>query len=188
MASGFVSELLGVVYPKIHEIKLEKLKAIWDRWTEERQDAFVAKYDDIALLLPIEVDEQLLKAIILFWDPSYRCFTFNQEDLTPTVEEYTALLRITSPNPDKVFWKKAKKVPFRKKLAQMMNVDASLLVSVTRLKGKNECVQCDFLVRYMIENNDDDRVIDIFGLVVYGILIFPQSQGYVDAAVVDLIQ
>ena len=77
--------------------------------------------------------------------------------MTPTVEEYTALLRISPPNLDKVFWKKAKKVPFRKKLAQMMNVDASLLVFVTRLKRKNECVQCDFLVRYMIENNDDDR-------------------------------
>ena len=89
------------------------------------------------------------------------------------MKEYTALLRISPSNPDKVFWKKAKKVPFRKKIAQMMNVDASLLVSVTKLKGKNECVQCDFLERYMIENNDDDRVIDMFGLVVYGILIFP---------------
>ena len=77
LASGFVSELSGAVYPKIPEIKLEKLKAIWDRWTEERRDASTAKYGDIALLLPIEVDEQLLKAIILFWDPSYRCFTFN---------------------------------------------------------------------------------------------------------------
>ena len=69
-----------------------------------------------------------------------------------------------------------------------MNMDASLLASVTRLKGKNECGQCNFLKRYMIENNEDDRVIDIFGLVVYEILIFPQSSGYVDAAVVDLIE
>ena len=98
------------------------------------------------------------------------------------MEEYSALLRISPLNPDKVFWKKAKKVPFRKKLAQMMNVDVSLLVFVTRLKRKNECVQCDFLERYMIENNDDDRVIDIFGLMVYEILIFSQSPGYVDTA------
>ena len=39
----------------------------------------------------------------------------------------------------------------------------------------------------MIENDNDDRIIDIFGLVVYGILIFPQSSEYVDAVVVDLI-
>ena len=113
------------------------------------------QYGDIALLLPIEVDEQLIKAIILFWDSSYRCFTFNREDLIPTVEEYVALLRISSPNPDKIFWKKSKKVPFRNKLAQMMNVDASVFVPITRQKGKNECVQCDFLESFIIENNND---------------------------------
>ena len=42
LASGFVSELPSAVYPKIPEIKLEKLKAIWDYWTEERQNAFAA--------------------------------------------------------------------------------------------------------------------------------------------------
>ena len=84
--------------------------------------------------------------------------------------------------------KKSNKVPFRKKLAQMMNIDASVFVPMTRQKGKNKCVQCDFLRRYIIENNDDDQVIDIFTLVVYGTLIFPQSSGYVNAAVVDLIE
>ena len=58
------------------------------------------------------------------------------EDLIPTVEEYAALLRISPPNPYKVFWKKSKKVPFRKKLAQMMNIDASVFVPMTRQKGK----------------------------------------------------
>ena len=115
---GFVFELSNVIYPKMPEIKkIAKLKTLWDSWTVERQNAFTAKYGDIALLLPMEVDEQLLKAIILFWDPSYRCFTFNQEDLIPTVEEYAALLRISPPNLNKVFWKKSNKVPFRKKLA-----------------------------------------------------------------------
>ena len=70
----------------------------------------------------------------------------------------------------------------------MMNIDASVFVPMTRQKGKNECVQCDFLERYIIENNDDDRVLDIFALMVYGTLIFPQSPGYVDATVVDLIE
>ena len=104
------------------------------------------------------------------------------------MEEYATLLRISPPNPDKVFLKKSKKVPFRKKLAQMKNIDASVFVLITRLKGKNECVQCDFLERYIIENNNGDRVINIFTLVVYDTLIFSQSPGYIDAAVVDLIE
>ena len=56
------------------------------------------------------------------------------------MEEYAALLRISPPNLDKVFWKKSKKVPFKKKLAQMTNIDASVFVPITRLKRKNECV------------------------------------------------
>ena len=118
LLGGFVFELPNAIYPKILEIKkIAELKTIWDSWTVERQNVFTAKYGDIALLLPVEVDEQLLRAIILFWDPSYRCFTFNREDLILTVEEYVALLRISQPNPYKVLWKKSKKVPFRKKLA-----------------------------------------------------------------------
>ena len=103
LLKGFVFELPNTIYPKIPEIKrLGELKTIWDSWTARRQSAFTTKYGDIALLLTIEVDEQLLKAAILFWDPSYRCFTFNHENLTPTVEEYAVLLRISPPNPNKV--------------------------------------------------------------------------------------
>ena len=148
---GFVFELLDTIYLKIPKVKkLQELKTIWESWIVERQNAFTTKYGDIALLLPIEVDEQLLKAIILFWDPFYQCFTFNREDLIPTMEEYAALLRISPPNSDKVFWKNSKKISFRKKLAQMTNIDANAFVPITRLQGKNECVQYDFLERYII--------------------------------------
>ena len=67
MPRGFISELPNAVYPEIAKIKkIAELKTIWDSWTVERQNAFTAKYGDIALLLPAEVDEQLFKAIILF--------------------------------------------------------------------------------------------------------------------------
>ena len=36
------------------------------KWSIEKQKAFSAKYGDIALLLPFEVDEQLIKAIMLY--------------------------------------------------------------------------------------------------------------------------
>ena len=68
-----------------------------------------------------------------------------------------------------------------------MNMDTNAFVPITRLKGKNECVQCDFFEGYIIENNNDDRVINIFALVVFETFIFLQSPGYIDATVVDLI-
>ena len=67
LPEGFVSKLPSEVYPKFPEIKkIKELQAIWESWTVERQYAFTVKYGDIALLLSIEIDEQLLKAIILF--------------------------------------------------------------------------------------------------------------------------
>ena len=88
LPEGFVSELPSAVYPKFPKTKkIKELKAIWESWTVERQYVFTAKYGDIALLLPIEIDEQLLKAIVLFWDPSYRCFTFNMLRICCSVED-----------------------------------------------------------------------------------------------------
>ena len=55
----------------------------------------------------------------------------------------------------------------------MMSIDVSIFVPMIRQKGKNGCVQCDFLERYIIKNNDDDRVINVFALLVNGTLIFP---------------
>ena len=130
------------------------------------------------------MDEQFIKVIILFWDLSYRCFTFNHENLIPTVEVYSTLLRIAPPNLDKVFWKKAKKVSFKKKLAQIMNINASILDLKTKQKGRNEYVQYDFLKEYILKNNDDDRVMDMFALIVYGVMIFSQSSRYVDATII----
>ena len=37
LASGFVSKLPSVVYPKIPEIKLKELKTIWEHWTKKRK-------------------------------------------------------------------------------------------------------------------------------------------------------
>ncbi|KAG8496101.1 hypothetical protein CXB51_009123 [Gossypium anomalum] len=40
------------------------------------------------------LEDLLIQAMVRFWDPAYQCFTFNQEDMTPTIEEYAALLHI----------------------------------------------------------------------------------------------
>ena len=68
----------------------------------------------------------------------------------------------------------------------MTNMDANAFVPITKLK--NDYVQCDFLERYIIENNNDDPVKDIFALVEYETLIFLQLLGYIDVTVVDLIE
>ena len=56
-----------------------------------------------------------------------------------------------------------------------MYICANGLDSKTKQKGKNEYIQCNFLKEFISENNDDDRVLDMFALVVYETIIFPMS-------------
>ena len=87
-------------------------------------------------LIQVKVEEPLVKATIQFWDPSCKCFTFNEEDLTPTVEEYSILLRMELQCLDKVYvWKP--KLGTRKKLAKIMGVKVEIVYPHVRYNGEN---------------------------------------------------
>ena len=92
LAKNFVSALPNIVFLEKWNIKIDEVHHVWKGWNVEKKKAFLAWYKDIVVLLPIQVDEQLIKAIMPFWDPSCRYFTFNQEDMVLTIEEYTVLL------------------------------------------------------------------------------------------------
>ena len=89
--------------------------------------------------------------------------------MTPIVEEYSFLLIIELPNINKVFWKKVAKMRFRKKLAQMINIEVGVVDQTIKKKGNIECFPWDFFKRYIAKNADDDRVMDVFALVIYSI-------------------
>ncbi|KAI4351381.1 hypothetical protein L6164_005751 [Bauhinia variegata] len=50
------------------------------------------EYSKLLDLLNIEVQRLALLMGMYYWDPSYRCFTFNDIDLTPTLEKYGHML------------------------------------------------------------------------------------------------
>ena len=54
--------------------------------------AFSVKYGRLLEITKIEVLNPAIKALINFWDPDYRCFSFGNVDLCPTVEEYGMLM------------------------------------------------------------------------------------------------
>jgi hypothetical protein len=56
------------------------------------ENLFENKYGRIAHLIRMPVQISAVKALMHFWDPSYRCFTFGDIDMTPTLEEYAQIL------------------------------------------------------------------------------------------------
>ncbi|XP_039030572.1 uncharacterized protein LOC120165052 [Hibiscus syriacus] len=120
---------------------------------------FCQLYGDIPYLLEVSVDRNLFRALAQFWNPAYSCFTFGKVDLTPTIEEYQALIRCPRAQVDRVYTKPPIIPSFKKKL-----------LSIT---GMSE---------------DWRKKLDMLALGIYGLVIFPKVLGYVDISVVDLFK
>ncbi|KAG8492169.1 hypothetical protein CXB51_009615 [Gossypium anomalum] len=68
LVEGCVANLLEYVTVNVHQNNLEDLVWIWNQWDSDTRGIFAERYGDIAKLIA--------------------------EDMTPTIEEYAALLRI----------------------------------------------------------------------------------------------
>ena len=53
---------------------------------------FERRYGRIAQLMRLPLQTAAIKALVTFWDPSYRCFAFGNINMTPTLEEYERIL------------------------------------------------------------------------------------------------
>ncbi|KAL1119101.1 hypothetical protein V6Z11_D01G081200 [Gossypium hirsutum] len=122
LKEGYTSDLPERVTSNVRQNDLEDLTRIWKQWDSDTRGIFTEKYGDIAHLIAINVNEQLIQVMVRFWDPAYQCFTLNQEDMTPTIEEYAALLRIDNVQLNKIYVKEPKPMTFKKKLMKLTGV------------------------------------------------------------------
>ena len=79
------------------------LATLWEQFGILKKKRFCKTYGDIASLISVPVEEPLLRAVMRFWDLSYRCFTFGKNDLVPTVEKYSVLIGVELQYPNKVY-------------------------------------------------------------------------------------
>ncbi|MFQ6669498.1 hypothetical protein Gotur_034713 [Gossypium turneri] len=68
--------------------------------------------------------DALLKAMVRFWDPTYRCFTFNEVDMVPTIKEYSTLLHYDFRDSFRIYWKQ--NINFREPLANLMGLPVDM--------------------------------------------------------------
>ncbi|KAI5426058.1 hypothetical protein KIW84_031764, partial [Lathyrus oleraceus] len=62
--------------------------------TSDHQRGFIDQYGDLLTLLRMIVDPVPLQTLLQFYDPELRCFTFQDYQLAPTLEEYSILLSV----------------------------------------------------------------------------------------------
>ena len=178
-----------VQLPEIGKVDFEQndLKALTQVWLEmDKKKEFQDKYGNLAYLLFVPVDTPMLKAMLHFWDPSYRCFTFNQHDMTPTIEEYEELLDMKNVAKDKVYIRDGKGA--KRQLSKIMDVKACELEKYMKEKGNNCCLSSDYLLKFIQEHINSEKGQAMLALAIYGLVIFPKVKGYIDGDVIKLFE
>ncbi|KAG8479568.1 hypothetical protein CXB51_029346 [Gossypium anomalum] len=188
LVEGCIANLPEHVTVNVRQNNLEDLVRIWNQWDSDTNGIFTERYGDIANLIAINVDERLIQAMIRFWDPAYQCFTFNQEDMTPTIEEYAALLRIDNVHFYKIYVKEPKPMTFEKKLMRLTDMTDTWAEKQIKKKNETSCILW-FSLRDLVLNHPDMlKRVNLFALAIYGLIVFPKVLGHIEVAVVDFFE
>ncbi|XVE92954.1 hypothetical protein REPUB_Repub01dG0148600 [Reevesia pubescens] len=183
LSEGFVSTLPRTVFLEWRHNDLTGLSEIWSQWGSRKQETFAKKYGDIALLLQVKVYDGLIGAIVQFWDPSYRCFSFGKEDMVPTVDEYSTLLRIQPKNRSMAYWKKPKKSKYRKRINKILGMDGNDVEG--SIKGDSHVIPWNLLKPHITGDGNKEQSMELFALSIYGLVIFLKVLGHIEISVID---
>ena len=104
--------------------------------------------------------------------------------MTPTIEEYSVMINLKLPSPDKVYVRKPK-LGFRKKLAGVLGVKAGTLNPLWEQKGCYIGLPWVFFQDFIYNHLNEENGLAAFALAIYGLIIFPQVLGHIEVSVID---
>ncbi|MBA0670288.1 hypothetical protein Goklo_024623 [Gossypium klotzschianum] len=134
----------------------------------------------------MKVDKRLFRALVQFWNLAYNCFTFGKVDLVPTIEEYTALLRCSRVQIDRIYSKAVNVPTFLRKLMNISGMSEQWVTVRIKQKGDSRCIHWKDFKDLILAHPDVGKRVDVRALSIYGLVVFPKTLGHVDEAVTDL--
>ncbi|MFQ6667419.1 hypothetical protein Gotur_033458 [Gossypium turneri] len=165
LIEGHTSELWDFTRISVVQNDLREIREMWDQWDNETKQLLYCNYGDLSYLLSVKVDKYLFRAFAQFWNPAYSCFTFGKVDLTPTVEEYTTLLRCPRIQVDKAYSRAACVPPLLKKLMNITGMSEQWVAARIQQKGDRKCVPWKSLRDLVLVHPDVKKRVDVFALV-----------------------
>jgi hypothetical protein len=139
--------------------------------------AFFGKYGRLLEIAKIGVLNPAIKALINFWDPDYRCFSFGNVDLCPTIEEYGMLMEFPK-HLHQVYFplRNDKVIPELSKLLKIPHLSRFLEKNGSGLKWKFLEVELEKKKEQYVSVLERDRLI---ALGIYGLVLFPSLKGVI---------
>ncbi|MFQ6652785.1 hypothetical protein Gotur_024484 [Gossypium turneri] len=87
---------------------------------------------------------------------------------------------------DKVYSRAANILTFTKKLTRITGMSEQWVIGRIKQKGENRCIPWRSLRDQILAYPYTKKKVDVFALIMYGLVISPKALGHIDEAVTDL--
>ncbi|KAI5441030.1 hypothetical protein KIW84_010475 [Lathyrus oleraceus] len=142
---------------------------------------FKQRHGKLLSVSSADVVEELLSILVQFYDPLYRCFTFPDYQLVPTLEEYAHLLGM--PVSDKVPFSGLEEILISHVIVESLHLKKYEIYAHLVKKGGIIGLTSEFLIGRAIvfaQVGSMNAFKAIFVLLIYGLTLFPNIDGFVD--------
>lgn len=167
---------LRVLKPDVNNIKnlARKLKKV-------QRVIFMGKFGKILDLLEVNVQVDALTALAQFYDPPFRCFTFKDFQLAPTLEEFERIMGYPM--------KGSKPYQYMEHYPSLKTIAETFDIPIKEIEDNrtNKDNLIGFPIKYLEEKAVNlardgkwDTFMDVLALIIYGIVLFPTIKDFVD--------
>lgn len=165
--------------------KTDSLRSLWGKLPSFYQDRLELNYEKIVHLLCVPVQIEAITCLAQFYDPPLCCFTFQDFQLAPTIEEFSQILR--SSKVTKGSYKGISKVAKISELSTLLGIPnlATYYKTDIEVHGFN-ISHLEKIAQGMVGLKRWDNLVDLLALLIFGLVLFPNLDGFIDDASISV--
>ncbi|CAK8561578.1 unnamed protein product [Lathyrus sativus] len=149
--------------------------------------ALIGRFGQVTDLLMIEVQVPAITALAQFYDPQMRSFLFQDFYLTPAIEEFEGFLGF--PVKGRAPYTMIGQAPEVEELADALKISISIAKAGWKKRedffGFRSIVLEKEAIK-MLKNKQWDALVNVLALLIYGLVLFPTFEDFVDSAAVSI--
>ncbi|XP_050899832.1 uncharacterized protein LOC127106590 [Lathyrus oleraceus] len=172
---------------KLRNPKLGLIKGLISDVKKIRRNNFCVKYGDLLTIMNTEVDAWAIFTLAQFYDPPLQCFTFQDFQFEPTLEEFSHIADIGIK--DEVPNTGLGEFPTHQQIGSPIHLDKAKVKANLRPKGDTLGFTLKFLVGKASDFKSKEDWIasnDVLALILYGIVLFPNIDDFVDMTAIRI--
>ncbi|XP_050915515.1 uncharacterized protein LOC127130576 [Lathyrus oleraceus] len=182
------SERKSIRNYKFVEPPLAVLRGLGARLNMTHKGAFKEAYGNLLGILNTEFKITVVHTLVQFYDPPLRCFTFQDYQLAPMLEEYSHILSIRIKN--QVPYIHTKELHEYRELAEALHMGKKEIELNLKPKGGIHGFTSKFLVDKAITLSEAGSWTTFnahLALLIYGISLFLNMEEFVDLAAIHIL-